>query len=106
MARLFNWRTAPAKPRDAFDPGCTKGTVSLQSFSGSLHSTLPLMVQPGSNASRGLAGAVRQLNRRAMSLNQQQKLEIGGGNGALITISTFNGDVHINRGPRRSGKDS
>ena len=87
-------------------PDSTKGTVSLQSFSGSLHSTLPLTVQPGSNASRGLAGAVRQFNGRAMSLNQQQKLEIGGGNGALITISTFNGDVHIDRGPRRAGKDS
>ena len=87
-------------------PDSSKGTVSLQSFSGSLHSTLPLTMQPGSNATRGLAGAVRQFNGRSMSLNQQQKLEIGGGNGALITISTFNGDVHINRGPRRPGKDS
>ncbi|MEO7360034.1 MAG: DUF4097 family beta strand repeat-containing protein [Gemmatimonadaceae bacterium] len=87
-------------------PDSTKGTVSLQSFNGSLHSTLPLTVQPGSGVSRGFAGAVRQFNGRAMSLNEQQLLEIGGGNGAMVTISTFNGDVHINRGPRRPGKDS
>lgn len=88
-----------------FLPDSTKGTVILQSFSGSLHSTFPIMVQPRAGAPGSISSSVRQLNGRAMSLNQQQRLEIGGGNGAQVTISTFNGDVHINRGPRRQEKD-
>lgn len=88
-----------------FLPDSTKGTVNLQSFSGSLHSAFPMTLQPGTVSSRNSAMGVRQLNSRAMSLNQPQKLEIGGGNGAQVTISTFNGDVHISRGPRRQGKD-
>lgn len=86
-------------------PDSTSGTIQLQSFNGSLHSTLPLVMQPRSNASRAPVASGRQLNGRTMSLNQLQKLEIGGGNGALVTISTFNGDVHINRGPRRPDRD-
>lgn len=86
-----------------FLPDSTKGTINLQSFNGELHSAIPLTVQPGSSSTRGLT--VRQLNGRAMSLNQPQHLELGGGKGAQVTISTFNGDVHINRGPRRQGKN-
>ncbi|MEP6833802.1 MAG: DUF4097 family beta strand repeat-containing protein [Gemmatimonas sp.] len=84
-----------------FLPDSTKGTINMQSFSGLLHSSFPVTLLPGAGTARALTGSVRQLNGRALSLNQQQRVEIGGGNGAQVTISTFNGDVHINRGPRR-----
>ena len=92
-----------------FLPDSTQGTLNIQSFSGSLHTDFPAAVQPaagqaGSNSAR-VAGTVRQLSGRALSLNQKQRIEIGGG-GAQITITTFSGDVHINRGPRRPDKDS
>lgn len=84
-----------------------KGTLELQSFSGSLHSTYPMVLQPDSNAAPpgmtrsftgGSAGS-RQLGTRALGLSQRQHLQFGGGNGAHVVVSTFDGDVHINRGP-------
>lgn len=88
-----------------------KGSLELQSFSGTLHSTYPMVLQPDS--SRSNAGMVRsfsgsnnrQLGARALGLSQRQHLEFGGGVGAHIVVSTFNGDVHIDRGPSRPKKE-
>ncbi|MEO7359026.1 MAG: DUF4097 family beta strand repeat-containing protein [Gemmatimonadaceae bacterium] len=91
-------------------PDNAKGSLELQSFSGSLHSTYPMVLQPDSSTSRqGMArsfsGGSRQLGTRALGLSQRQRLEFGGGGGAHITVSTFNGDVHISRGPSRQPKE-
>lgn len=87
-----------------FLPDSTKGTVTLQSFSGSLHTAFPVTLQPGSSSAR-VSSAIRPLNGAPVSLRQQRQVEIGGGNGAQVIVSTFSGDVHINRGPRRNEKD-
>ena len=72
---------------------------------GNLHSTLPLVVQPDSVSGRPLPAVVRQLTSRSMALNQPRRLQFGGGGSAVVTVTTFNGDVHINRGPRRVPKE-
>ncbi|MBC8085694.1 MAG: DUF4097 family beta strand repeat protein [Phycisphaerae bacterium] len=82
------------------------GILNLQSFSGSLHSTIPLIVQPDSSSGRALPPAIRQLNARGLALNQQRRLQIGGGGSAVVSVTTFNGDVHISRGPRRIQKEN
>jgi len=88
-----------------FLPQHAAGTLIMQSFSGNLHSTLPLVVQPDSVSGRPLPAVVRQLTSRSMALNQPRRLQFGGGGSAVVTVTTFNGDVHINRGPRRVPKE-
>lgn len=87
-----------------------KGTLELQSFTGSLHSTYPMVLQPDSNISgsamtRSFSSSGRQLGARALGLSQRQRLDFGGGGGAHVVVSTFNGDVHVSRGPSRPKKE-
>lgn len=91
-----------------------KGSLELQSFNGSLHSTYPMVLQPDTNTSRpgmtrSFSGSSSKISRAlgtsALGLSQRQRLEFGGGGGAHITVSTFDGDVHISRGPGRLKKE-
>lgn len=87
-----------------------KGTLELQSFSGSLRSTYPMVLQPDSNTlrpgmPRSFSGSNRSVGPGALGLSQRQRLEFGGGGGAHIVVSTFNGDVHVSRGPSRPKKE-
>ncbi|MEO7998579.1 MAG: DUF4097 family beta strand repeat-containing protein [Gemmatimonadaceae bacterium] len=87
-----------------------KGTLELQSFSGTLHSSYPMVLQPDSSSlkqpmTRSFSGSPRPLGTRVLGLSQRQRLEFGGGGGAHIVVSTFDGDVHIDRGPSRLKKE-
>lgn len=89
-----------------FLPDKAAGTLDLQSFKGTLHSAIPLTMQPDSSGGRLLPPMVRQFNNaRPMPLSQGRRLVFGGGGTATVTITTFNGDVHISRGPRGIGKE-
>jgi hypothetical protein len=87
-----------------------RGTLFMQSFSGTLESSFPLVLQPDSATVR--PGQVRsftsgsaRVNVRGRTLNEPQRLDFGGGGGAQVRITTFNGDIHISRGPRRADKE-
>ncbi|MGV3710349.1 MAG: DUF4097 family beta strand repeat-containing protein [Gemmatimonas sp.] len=86
-------------------PENTKASIGLQSFSGSLRTAFPVTLQPGAGSSRPPTSNLRQSSARPLSLTQPQQIELGGG-GAQVSIQTFEGDVNISRGPRRTTRGS
>lgn len=88
-----------------FFPQNAAGSLNLQSFTGSLHSSVPMLMQSDSTSPRAVPAHVRQFTNRAIALNQPRKLQFGGGGSTVISVTTFNGDVHISRGPRREQKE-
>jgi DUF4097 and DUF4098 domain-containing protein YvlB len=87
-------------------PETTKANIGLQSFSGSLRTTFPVTLPPNSTTARVPSSNLRQSTARPLSLTQPQQLELGGGGGAQVSIQTFDGDVNISRGPRRTTRGS
>lgn len=71
-------------------PSNMGATLSLQTFSGDIDSAFPMTLQPGENIRR-------QRGRR-------MEFTVGGG-GARVTITTFSGDITIERGYSRSNKE-
>jgi hypothetical protein len=72
-----------------------KGTLEAQSLNGGLHTTIPMVTAGGRTRAQLQSG-------RAAVLRGPQRYEFGGGGSAQIIISTFTGEVHIDRGPRRA----
>ena len=65
-------------------------TLSLQTYSGDIESAFPMTLQPGENIRR-------QRGRR-------MEFTVGGG-GARVSITTFSGDITIERGVARSTRE-
>lgn len=82
-----------------------KATLRVQSFSGELQSSLPMVLQPDDAVPRPLNSSGRTMSSRSMRLSQAKRLELGGGGGAQVSVSTFNGDVVVSRSPGRSQED-
>jgi DUF4097 and DUF4098 domain-containing protein YvlB len=78
-----------------------KGILEMQSFNGELHAGVPVVVQSGSDGlAASLRGGTSSRGRTVLS-GRPQRMEFGGGGSAQITISTFSGDVYLDRGVRR-----
>ncbi len=60
-----------------------KGTLEFSTYNGDLEAGGPLVMMPGSSGSRQDKSA--------------QRYQLGGGGGARLVITTFNGDVRISR---------
>ena len=88
-----------------------RGLLDVQSFTGELHSAYPLLLLPGQDliesqptkkvtVLRGkLYTSISKSEAQSTSLRNLQHLQIGSSaaDGARISVSTFNGDVHIDR---------
>ncbi|MEP6765160.1 MAG: DUF4097 family beta strand repeat-containing protein [Gemmatimonadaceae bacterium] len=90
-----------------------KGMIDVQSFKGELHSTFPLVLLPGQDVIESPATkrvtilhgksytttTTKTTTVQSTSLRNLQHLQFGSdaGDGARISVSTFNGDVHIDR---------
>jgi DUF4097 and DUF4098 domain-containing protein YvlB len=66
-------------------------TLSLQSYSGDVESAFPMTLQPG------------QIRRQQRG--RKMDFTVAGG-GARVTITTFSGDITIERGFTRSNKEN
>jgi hypothetical protein len=66
-----------------------RGELEFFTHSGEMNTTIPLTMSGGMT---GLANRERRPG---------QRFQFGGGGAALLSISTFNGDVRIERGPSR-----
>ena len=72
-------------------PASSGATLALQTFSGEIESDFPMTLQPGENIRR--------------SRGRRMEFGIGQG-GARITITTFSGDITIERGSVRANKEN
>jgi hypothetical protein len=80
-------------------PDGSKGGLEVQTFNGEVHTDIPMTTTSG--AARPELQSSRKGSRPSGSRGPQ-RFEFGGGGSAQIVISTFTGDVHLARGPRRS----
>jgi len=71
-------------------PANMGATLSLQSFSGDVESAFPMTLQPG------------QIRRQR---GRKMEFTVGGG-GARVTITTFSGDITIERGSARGKQEN
>ncbi len=71
-------------------PEATRGTMELSTFNGELSSDQSLTLTAGSTLARSSGERTRQ------------RFELGGGGGAHISITTFNGDIRLERSARRT----
>jgi DUF4097 and DUF4098 domain-containing protein YvlB len=71
-------------------PPNTGADLAVHTYSGSIDSAFPITIQPGEN--------IRPQRR------QRMEFSVGGG-GARVTITTFSGDITIERGPARSTRE-
>ena len=71
-------------------PDAARAALEVSTFSGELSSNRPLTLTGGSPRRRGDGD------------HAPQHFELGGGGPARLSITTFNGDVHIERGGKRS----
>ncbi|MEP6779269.1 MAG: DUF4097 family beta strand repeat-containing protein [Gemmatimonadaceae bacterium] len=95
-----------------------RGLLNVQSFTGELHSTYPLLLLPGQDLVESqptkkvtvLRGksytSTSKGDVQSTSLRNLQHLQIGSSaaDGARISVSTFNGDVHIDRASATSAR--
>ena len=72
-------------------PANTAANLSLQSYSGDVESAFPMTLQPG--------------QIRARQRGKRMEFVVGGG-GARVSITTFSGNITIERGSARAGKEN
>lgn len=78
-------------------PESAGGTMDVSTFNGDVRGGTMTLLPGGEGVPTGMA---RGLAGR-MSQGSARRYEFGGGGNARITISTFNGDVSLQRGTRR-----
>lgn len=78
-----------------------RAVLDLQTFQGTLHTKLPVLA--GGSAARPPVNAVRGAGARVRlpGAGNVQRVELGGGGGAHIVVTTFSGDVYLDRSKGR-----